>query len=165
MKNETDIETLFKENYRPMLSLAVMYLKDRDIASDIVHDLFAELAENMPSPPPGRAYLLQSVRNRCLNHIRNLTNRQRIMQRIKIESDADAEGNAESDMRRMERVLDAIDSSLPPKCALVMKLRYGSGLSYKKMAERLGISEVAVYKHLTAGIAKLRTLLIKGNNG
>ena len=80
MTSRNDIERLFKAHYARMHRLAVALLHDEDLARDIVHDIFAALlggemrvaALSDADINVAGGYLLKSVRNRCLNHIRGL---------------------------------------------------------------------------------------------
>ncbi|MDE6023418.1 MAG: sigma-70 family RNA polymerase sigma factor [Muribaculaceae bacterium] len=56
-----------------------------------------------------------------------------------------------------------ISESLPYQCSKVMLLRYESGFSYADIAEELGISKVAVYKHLKNGLDQIRAKLFRKN--
>lgn len=63
---------------------------------------------------------------------------------------ADAEGEPErrvSGREEIERLRQAL-SRLPPKCRQVFELRKFEGLSQRQVAERLGIAQSTVEKHL-----------------
>ena len=72
-----DIGLLFKSHYAAMHRLAMLILRDEDAARDIVHDVFETLFVGGVTDVSSQ-YLLRAVRNRCLNHIRNLSERERI---------------------------------------------------------------------------------------
>ena len=53
-----DIETLFKDNYSRMHSLASAILHDKEGAYDIVHDVFASILDGGADREPDPAYLM-----------------------------------------------------------------------------------------------------------
>ena len=84
------------------------------------------------------------------------------MQREELEQDLrhsiqpyadDAERELFEDLREL------IDDSLTPRDRQILSLHYDEGISYKEIADTLGISLAAVNKHITLSIAKLRKKL------
>ena len=57
---------------------------------------------------------------------------------------------------RQEAILSYMESELTPQTRKVLQLRFRQKLKYREIATELGISEVAVYKHLAQGIKKLQ---------
>ena len=53
--------------------------------------------------------------------------------------------------QRLDALVEAV-ASLPPRCREVMMLRHLEGLSYKAIAERLGISPETVKVHMMKGV-------------
>lgn len=154
MTTRNDIEQLFRSNYRTLLAFAVRTVHDESAARDIVHDVFANLlSEN--SFTPTAAYLAAAVRNRCVNHLRNLTTRQRIVGLYALECSA-AENHDRPDDATIEQLSDIIAQKLSERTRCVLEMRFTAGMSYKAIAAQLGISEVAVYKHLRHAIDVLR---------
>ena len=45
MTTQNDIEQLFKTHYADMHRMAMLILRDEDVARDIVHDVFANLLD------------------------------------------------------------------------------------------------------------------------
>ena len=144
MTNRNDIETLFKANYPQMRRLARALLHDDDSARDIVHDVFESLLNSKNQALFSTAYLLSSVRNRCLSQIRDKGIHDRILNLYFCEME---EYDAEKwpDDETIARIYQIIKSELTPQCRRIMELRFINGLSFANVAENLGISENAVY--------------------
>ena len=70
MTARSDIERLFRSNYKAMLMLAIRLTHDQEVARDIVHDVFASVLTNGISSLTS-GYLLQGVRFACLKYLRN----------------------------------------------------------------------------------------------
>ncbi len=153
MTTADDIERLFRANFKAMLTLAARMVHDEDAARDIVHDVFASLLADCPESV-STAYLLNGVRFACLNHIRSQSIRQRLEQLYPYDmADADDEsvGNEAADWLN-----SVVDSALSEQCRRVVRLRFAARLTYKEIAEELGVSEVTVYKHLRHALDVLR---------
>lgn len=152
------IEQLFRFHYEKMFLVALRMTGNPQASQDIVHDVFASLLESDRSHV-SEAFLMLSVRNRCINLIRDISTRERILglYALETEEDSDATESA-TDFREIRKI---IDESLGRKCREVVELRFGAGLKYKEIAAELRISETAVYKHLRHAIDKLRNTLNK----
>ncbi len=158
MTNRNDIETLFKANYPQMRRLARALLHDDDSARDIVHDVFESLLNSKNQALFSTAYLLSSVRNRCLSQIRDKGIHDRILNLYFCEME---EYDAEKwpDDETIARIYQIIKSELTPQCRRIMELRFINGLSFANVAENLGISETAVYKHVRQALVIIRKKL------
>lgn len=154
MTTRNDIEQLFRDNYAAMHTLAGRLMHDEDAARDIVHDVFAMLiANNLTIVSP--SYLLRAVRNGCLNHIRNLSTRDRLNSVYALDMD-EIDDEEWPDEATIEKLHHIVDESLTEQCRRVVCLRFTDGKSYREISEALGISEVAVYKHLRNALDVLR---------
>ena len=158
MTNRNDIETLFKANYPQMRRLARALLHDDDSARDIVHDVFESLLNSKNQALFSTAYLLSSVRNRCLSQIRDKGIHDRILNLYFCEME---EYDAEKwpDDETIARIYQIIKSELTPQCRRIMELRFINGLSFANVAENLGRSETAVYKHVRQALVIIRKKL------
>ena len=163
MKKE-QIEQLFRTHYPRMYQLALVLLKDEAASKDVVSDVFADVLDGKVTlrPETERSYLLVCVRNRCLT----LINRQKMKDRVHHLLQADASpaiapveatlASIEQEVDRQDAILAYMDSELTPQTHQVLTLRFRQKMKYREIATELGISEVAVYKHLSQGIKKLK---------
>ncbi len=159
MTTKDNIEQLFKEHYSQMWLLAMRLIRDDAAAKDIVHDAFASLlSDNFPKQDFSATYLLSAVRNRCINHIRHLSVRQRFCQ-IYAKNAEEAIENEDWPDEETLALLNSAVANLSEACGRVVRLRFTDGMSYKQIASTLNISEVAVYKHLRHAIDVLREKL------
>lgn len=158
MTNRNDIEQLFKAHYAQMHRLAVALLHDDDLARDIVHDVFTSLLDGTPQILITGGYLLKAVRNRCLNHIRDCEIHQRIADRYFLENE---EYDTEDwpDEETIARIYSLIRNDISPQARRVMELRFSDGLPFSKVAAAMGISETAVYRHLSHALTIIRQKL------
>ena len=77
MTTKDEIERLFRSYYATMYRLAMVILRNDDVARDIVHDVFEALLIS-GKYDVSASYLLTAVRNRCLKYIRSLSAQDRM---------------------------------------------------------------------------------------
>ncbi len=140
-----------------MYHLAMMIVRDDNVARDMVHDVFEALLVAGRSEASA-AYLMTAVRNRCLKYIRSLTVRERLKQAYSLDGQeiADDEWPDEATIALIQAT---VSNDLTEACRRVVNLRFADGLSYQEIADHLGISKAAVYKHLRHAIDVLRQKL------
>ena len=177
MNRKKDIEQLFRQHYAKMYNLARCILSDDDESKDVVSEVFADvlngktqlgldnetIASNSPLPSANAgSYLLVCVRHKCLN----LLSRQKMKDRVHHLLKADTSpsiapleatiAEIDRETEKYEAILAYMDAELTPQTRKVLDLRFRQKLKYREIATELGISEVAVYKHLAQGIRKIK---------
>ena len=156
------LETLFRQHYRQMYRLATILLHDDAESKDVVHDVFAHLLASSKKlhEETATAFLLTSVRNRCLNVIRGRKIQERVQRLYLIDLDTTI---IPTDLFREETkaLAEGINLLAPPVCREVVELHFCDGLTFREIALRLSVSETTVYKHLRRALSQLRTQLQK----
>lgn len=154
------IERLFRLHYRAMYRLACILLHDTDESKDIVHDVFAQLLTHDAQlhEATAGAFLLSCVRNRCLNEVRNRKTHERVRQLLIL--DEDLEDTSPEELEAEIRALHVgIIELFPPICREIILLHFAEGLTFREIAERMGVSETTIYKHLRSALDQLRQTL------
>ena len=175
--NKETIEQLFRQHYLRMYQLARVLLKDDAASKDVVSEVFADVLDGktqlgldnetitsdspLPSANAG-SYLLVCVRHKCLNLLSRQKMKDRVHHLLKADTSPSiapleatiAEIDRETD--KYEAILAYMDAELTPQTRKVLDFRFRQKLKYREIATELGISEVAVYKHLAQGIRKLK---------
>ncbi len=141
-----------------MYRLAVVLLHDDDLARDIVHDVFISLLDGKFNILITEGYLLKAVRNRCLNYIRDCEIHQRIKSLYFLDNE---EYDSENwpDEETIALIYDLIKFDISPQARRVMELRFSSNLPFARIATTMGISETAVYRHLSHALTIIRKKL------
>lgn len=152
-----DIENLFRTHYGAMYRLAMQLLRDDNVSKDIVHDVFESLLAYGKSDVT-TAYLLTAVRNRCLKHIRSLSVQERVKEIYSIGENETIDEEWPDD-ETIGLIQATVANELTESCRNVVNLRFKESKSYQEIADILGISTVAVYKHLRHAINVLRKKL------
>jgi len=80
-KGEEKAFSLLYDNYYTYLNtIALCYILDKDIANEIVNDVFMNVwYKRSTLSYPIHAYLIQSVKNGCLNYIRSQQTNERML--------------------------------------------------------------------------------------
>lgn len=157
MTIKDDIERLFRTHYAAMHRLAMLILRDDNVSRDIVHDIFETLLTSRRSDVSA-AYLLTAVRNRCLKHIRSLSAQDRMKAVYSVDESEIADEEWPDD-ETIALIQTTMAHDLTDACHRVVDLRFTHGKSYQDIADILGISKVAVYKHIRHAIDVLRKKL------
>ena len=157
MTRKQKLETLFRQHYRQMYRLAAMLLHNDAESKDIVHDVFAQLLSSSTElhEDTAAAFLLTSVRNRCLNVIRGRKIQERVQRLYLLDLDTTI---IPTDLCREElkALTEGINLLAPPVCREVVELHFRDGLTFREIALRLRVSETTVYKHLRHALQQLR---------
>ena len=153
MQDKKTIELLFRKHYGRMLLTACTLLRNQEEAEDVVGDVFETLMYSQQELDMNHveSFLLVSVRNTCLNRIRHRMAAERARQQQPQEAVEEAYAELP-----LEDILDYIANELKPQTKQVMMLRYNEGKKYADIASDLGISRVAVYKHLNKALKILK---------
>ena len=148
----------FFESYSERLYLyALGFVGNQAEAEDIVQDTFIYLWVNRAKISHSGsiyAYLSRSVKNSCIDRKLHEEVKQRY-QREMMASGEEVSEDSESFEELYERLQIVMDS-LPPKCKEIFILGCVEGLSYKDVAEQLGVSVNTVKTLLSGGLKQLR---------
>lgn len=147
-------DALFRNYYRPLCIYALHYLHDVEQVEDVVQDSFVRLLEATNEPQNSRAWLYTAVRNRCIDLLRQHNPLLTDIQPKDLDgliSDDEAQERSFSEARLWE----AIDG-LPSRCREIFLLSKRDGLTYREIAQRLGLSEKTVEHQVSKALKRLR---------
>ena len=152
MQDRQLIASLFRRHYERMLLTARTLLRDPEAARDVVDDVFVELMESSRTLDSRiESFLLVSVRNRCLNIVKRRMVEERAKRHLSCETTEEP-----YEELPLDDVLHYIEHDLTPQTREVMMRRYGKNKRYNEIASELGISRIAVYKHIAQALTKLK---------
>jgi len=156
-------EQLFRSHYKGLCFFAMQYVKNDETAKEIVQNAFISLWEKRDSIDLSRqvkSYLSTSVRNKCLNHLRD--NRKFDNDLLNLEQ-LSPDALYEQPDRLVEAELrDSIHlamEELPEKCREVFRLNRFEQLKYQEIADRLQISVKTVETQMSKALQHMRLRL------
>jgi RNA polymerase sigma-70 factor (sigma-E family) len=158
------LERLYAAHYRGLLRLAVLLVRDRETAEEVVQDAFVAMHGRwgrLRDPELALAYLRRTVVNRARSVLRRRGVERRHLLRSAGAGRAEPGVGADAAVVEAERragVLDAL-RALPRRQREVLALRYYADLDEATIATTLGISRGAVKSHASRGAAALRAHL------
>ncbi len=157
-------ELLFRYYYGVLCSHAVRYVYTKEVAEDLVSDVFHsfwEKASYKRVTVSFRAYLFEAVRHKCYNYLKWEFSKE------------DNEELPDYDLKspvlqphdimefdelcmRIEKTMD----SLPPQCKKVFLMHRFEGKSYPEIAVSLNVSLKAVEAHISKALAIFRKIFL-----
>jgi len=171
--NVWDSAQEFERIYNRYATLLVAYgmkFVSQTTAQDIVQDIFLVLWNNPPALKSSiKSYLFASVRNACLDHLKNMQVREKYVNHRLMQLQMDEimyyQENDESiiEEEQLKLIHDAI-GELPEKCKQIFEMCYFQNMKSGEIAEQLHISVRTVQNHLYKGLLKLRKSIDKKTN-
>ena len=160
--------TRYRDKY---VTIAMSYVRDQSVAEDIVAESFTAFWDNhdrieLRTAP--EAYILQAVKNRCLNHLRDRMTRMRIRQEM--HTDAYKALIVETEMLASEdlgflfeadvaKIFREFLSSLPMQTRDIFCASRFEGLTYNEIAEKYGITPRKVKREISQTLSRMRARL------
>ena len=154
-------EALFCDYYPQLVRFAEGYIFDKQACEDIVQNLFVHFWENSESINLDlsiKAYFFQSIKNRCINYLRDLQihdnhNLLYLQALLNQENYDDFQ-----DLEIINQINNAI-AQLPTQMAEIFKSKYLEGKKIKEIAQINKITENTVKTQLQRAKEKLRRML------
>ena len=156
LDNKT-FEDLFELHFTKLMGFVFNYVRDEEVAKDIVHDAFLTLWSNrkrLNPVYPVKSYLFTLAQNCALNYLRHLRvvtgNEQAVTELLEA---------ANEELDDYEKGLVGLEeklAQLPEKQREVLVKCVVEGKKYKEVAEELDITVNTVKTHITRALKFLR---------
>ncbi|MDR2920272.1 MAG: RNA polymerase sigma-70 factor [Tannerella sp.] len=168
------LEELFKSYYKPLRAYAYRFINNKEIAEDIVQDIFFEVWSHhekihFDDKKAVKSYLFKSVYNRSINLINSSilygntsiedTNEELIIETYLSQYIPNQEQSLL--LKELESEIADFVETLPSQCKKIFVLSRTYGLKNKEIAEKLEISIKAVEKQISKALSGLKTHLLK----
>ena len=150
-----EFENIYHQHYAKMYRLARTMLYDADESKDVVSDIFARLLREKVRPHQMEGYLMTAVRNRCRDVISHKSIRERV-EKLFLQESMQSPIISMNEDDRLERLMQFIETELPPLSQQIFRLRFLREMSYEEVAQATGVSKVTVYNHLSQSLQRIR---------
>ena len=165
-RNRKVFEALFYEYYPHLIRYAEGFVFDKQACEDIVQNLFIYFWENtqyIEISHSLKSYFYQSVKNRCLNYIRDIQvlDKHKILYIEALLNEDDSPGWV--DLEILNKIQEAI-AQLPEQMGELFKQKYLYGRKLQEIAEINNISENTVKTQLQRAKEKMRKMLLKSTS-
>ena len=153
-----EVESLFKTHYVQMYHLALSLLFDEAESKDVVSEVFASLLRGsaIVRADNAQAFLLASVRHRCLNVLQHKQVQERFARLLMEDSETLESKDTAEEQMQMKEMMRYLQNSLPPMSLKIFRLRYLQEMTCQEVAEALNVSRQTVHTHLKQSVGKIR---------
>jgi RNA polymerase sigma-19 factor, ECF subfamily len=160
--DEGAYDAAFRTWYPALVRVADAILRDFDAAEEVAQDVMVQLWRRrhlLDAALSLRAYLLRSIRNRALNHLRHA--------KVRRDTAAEVQGLYDEPLGSDQPIVanelaDAVRIALrelPPRCREIFQMSRVDGLKYAEIAEALDISPKTVEAQMGKALKILRARL------
>ena len=152
-----EFEDIYHQHYAKMYRLARTMLYDANESKDVVSDIFARLLRDCDRPQKDKmeGYLMTAVRNRCRDVLCHKSMQERV-EKLFLQESMQCHIVSMNDDDRLERLMQFIESELPPLSQQIFQLRFLSEMSYEEVAQATGVSKVTVFNHLSQSLQRIK---------
>ncbi|MBC8152481.1 MAG: RNA polymerase sigma-70 factor, partial [Bacteroidetes bacterium] len=154
-------QALFQRYYQPLCSHAVRFVYSREVAEDIVSDVFLSFWKNEVHThitTSFRAYLFTAVRNRAYNHLQEELHNDNTATPLPESADILRTNDDPHQILQLTELYTRINEevrSLSPQCQRVFMLSRFEGKNHREIANELTISPKTVETHILKALAHL----------
>lgn len=157
-------ELLFKRYYKQLCSHAVRFVYARDVAEDIVVDVFSQFWSRQlhtAVTTSYRSYLFTTVRHAAFHHMRRNFGKEAVTGELGELPVPTQASSPQQELQFQELVLkiEQVIRSLSPQNQKVFLMSRFEGKRNATIADELGISVKTVEGHITKGLSILRKAL------
>jgi RNA polymerase sigma-70 factor (family 1) len=162
---EKGFELLFRLYYRPLCSHAVRFVYTREVAEDIVGEVFYQLWKSgsyATVQHSYRTYLYAAVRHRAFNYLRDELTGNRTPTSLDDIGDAGQDETPQTlieydeTFQRVEKVIH----ELPPQCQRIFLMSRFENRKNQEIADELGLALKTVEAHMARALQQLRRVFL-----
>lgn len=158
--NKEAFTLIFQKYYKDLVLFGGSFLQDKERSEDIVQSVFLRLWENRSKieiKTSLKSFLLQSVRNGCLDELRhNKIIRDHISYSEYVNPEFDFNTDHYILYSELQSILDSALDKLPSEIKTVFEMNRFDGLKYKEIATKLSVSERTIEVRIGKAITLLR---------
>lgn len=166
--SEKAFSELYSSYYSYLNAVALCYLMDKEIVAEIVDDVFINIWNKRETLSyPIHYYLVRSVQNGCLNHIRMQRAQQNVLDEHKDRMLAFQENYIHStpvplqyvEMQQTEEEIRMAVNQLPPKCKMIFEEYFYAGKTVEVIADDMGLTISTVRVQIKNATDRLKQAL------
>ena len=156
--DEKVFEGIFREYYSDLAGFALKYVKDTEVAEEIVQELFSDIwtkTDLLSIKTSLRSYLFGAVRNACLNYIKHQKVKQKHADRTRF-STPQNEATDFLELDELKQKIEVALNKIPEKCREIFELNRFEGKRYKEIADELNLSLKTVENQMGKALKIMR---------
>ena len=161
--SEKAFEWLFKTHFESLHAYAYTFLKDDEMAEEIVQNVFCRIWEKrdlLKTDGSLKAYLYRAVHNESLNYLKH--------QKVRATFDVYYAGQLDQEEEQasqkiaaaeLQQRIDTAMSELPQQCRTIFQLSRFEQLKYQQIADHMGLSIKTVENQMGKALRMMRQKL------
>jgi RNA polymerase sigma-70 factor, ECF subfamily len=160
--NHNAFEILFKTYSQKLIYFSRRYVRDKQIAENIIQDVFLTIWQNKKNLNPTKniqSYLFTAVKNESLKQLRHLNVENQQRENVSRLSIVELTPDETIDQKELREELNKAINDLPDKCREIFAMSRFDQLKYSEIADILGISVKTVETQMGRALKKLREQL------
>lgn len=150
---------LFDRYRSKIFSIALRYLKSRDLAEETLQEVFVKVwikRKDLPRILQFEAYLFTMTRNHIFDGIKAVAEETTALKEYSYTLEQINGSDQPILEKQYEELLNRIIEGLPPQQKQVFRLAKIEGLSYQAIAAQLNISRFTVKNHMAKALQSIR---------
>ena len=167
INSQMNFGVFYNAYYQRFVRYAFYYVNDLQAAEDLTHDALLYYWENkhkLPADADVLGYILESVKNKCLNYLalkqQEVEIRFSVMERAGIQLQNIIPDNQQPlgtlIKKELEHKIQEVIQKLPPVCKQVFMMSRFREMSYEEISQELGISVNTVKYHIKNALVVLK---------
>lgn len=159
---ENKLQMLLQEYRDQIYGFAYKNLKSHSLSQDIVQEIFLVLcSKDLSNIQNIRSYIFQITQHKVVDHLRRKAKNQSLRQEMweVIEEKQKAVDQVLIEKEYFEH-LKLAKTQLSPQQKLIFEMSRNEGLSHRKIAEKMGLSQNTVKNHMVAALKTLREYML-----
>lgn len=156
------VQILFEEYRDQVYGFAYKNLKSHSLSEDIVQEVFLVLCKkDLDTIDNMRSYIFQITHHKVVDHLRQKARSQSMREEMwqVIEEKQKAVDQVLIEREYFEH-LKMAKARLSPQQKIIFEMSRNEGLSHRKIAEKLGLSQNTVKNHMVAALKTLREYIL-----
>lgn len=157
------LEELFNYYYPQLYNFSKAFLKSDDGIDDILQEVFLKIWRNrkkIRSNNTFKSYIFTIAQNLLLNELRSRLNDKKMKDKLgKLVVAEEYLSFQQLEYKELERKIDQAVESLPEKQKEIFLKSRLDGLSYKEIAEELGVTTKTIEYHISQAIRLIKNQL------
>lgn len=157
---EGALRPLYEMHLRPLHYFIVRIAKSRQLAEDVIQDVFIKIWETRSQIDPERpfkTYLYTIAKRHLLNLLKRATHETFIIEEIgKYATQTENTTDLQIEYSEHNVLLNEAIEKLPEQCKAVFLRCKMQGMTYKQTAEELGIAEGTVHSQMVKALRMIR---------
>lgn len=162
--DERAFEKIYNFYSKKLLSFSQNYTKSRELAEEVVEDVFVKLwcnRERVKQIENLNVYLYTAIKHQSLNSL-SKESRRLVTESLELSGHDQLDNDSPHDLLVTSELMNSIQAAidcLPPRCKLIFQLVREDQLKYKEISEILNISVNTIDSQMAIAVKRLCSAL------